>query len=146
LIGRFPHSAIDLGGQHDFLPAAALGHPAADDAFGHAFKPGLAVNVGGIENREPQFQGLVHHGEAFGLAGIASEIHGTEGQSADFEAGTAELYGFHMPLRVGGAPKIPIYRPGRCAPRANSRPPGRLAAPAAAIDNRVDTGYRGGYR
>src|SRR5690606_34925296 len=84
---------VDLRGEHDALPAVAggLGEPAADDLLGASGVAGPAVDVGGVEEVDAQFQRAVHDGEAVGLAGLGAEVHGAQADRADEHAAAAEV-------------------------------------------------------
>ena len=58
------HAPVDLGGDDDLLaPPAALGEPAPDDLLGDTLAGLPAVDIGGVEEVDAQFEGLVHDGE-----------------------------------------------------------------------------------
>ncbi len=88
VIGPVAHAAVDLGGQDDLLAAsAALGEPAPDDLFGDAFADLPAVDVGGVEEVDAEFEGLVHDGEGLFFGGLRAEVHGAEAEAGDLAAG-----------------------------------------------------------
>src|SRR5262249_30183896 len=89
------HRAIHLGGQHDLLAPAALRQPAPDDLLGHANAQARTIAISGVEEVDPQCQRLIHDREAVGLAGLRSEIHGSQTQPADSQARAAKMRILH---------------------------------------------------
>ena len=100
LVGPFAHAPEDLGGDDDFLaPTAALREPAPDDLLGDAFAHFPAVDVGGVEEVDAQFQGAIHDGERIFFGGVRAEVHRAQTQRADFQAGAAQWDIVHCFLR-----------------------------------------------
>ena len=90
------HFAVNLGREDDFFaPSATLGKPAADDFFGDALALLPAVDVGGVEEIDADFERLVHDGEAVGLGRLRTEVHGAETKIGNSETAATEVYVFH---------------------------------------------------
>ena len=84
MVGPFTHVAVDLGGEDDLFPApAALGKPAPDDLLGDAFADLPAIDIGGVEKVDAQFEGFIHDGKRIGLAGLRAEVHRAQAQPGD---------------------------------------------------------------
>jgi hypothetical protein len=61
LVGPVAHAAVELGGDHRLLPAAAaFREPPADDLLGDALTGLPAVDVGGVEEVKPGVMCRVH--------------------------------------------------------------------------------------
>jgi hypothetical protein len=66
VVGAGAHRLIQLGREHDPVPAPALGQPAADDllrgavALLHVGRLRPAVDVGGVEQVDAVLERLVH--------------------------------------------------------------------------------------
>jgi len=80
------HVRAELGGQHDAVPAAAE-HPAEQLLRG----PLAAVDVGGVEQRDPGVQRGVHHRPGLLEIGPLAEIRAAQADDGDGRAGAAEL-------------------------------------------------------
>src|SRR5207237_10363377 len=118
---------VDLGGEDDALAApAALRQPASDDLLGDALAGAPAVDVGGIEEVDAELEGAVHDGEALGLSGEGTEVHGAETEAAHLEARPRETRVLHSrliawPPRGGRGPSSlraarPRWRPAEVHP------------------------------
>ena len=70
---------------------SALREPAPEDLFGDALALLPAIDVGGVEEVDPQLQGAVHDRVRVGLGRLVAEVHGAEAQPADAQAGASEL-------------------------------------------------------
>jgi hypothetical protein len=78
LVGPCVHAAVDLSSDDDFLAPAALREPAPDDLFGDAFAQLPAVDIGGVEKVEAEFEGMIHDGECILFGGVRAEVHSAQ--------------------------------------------------------------------
>ncbi len=84
LVRPVPHVAEYLGGEHDFFaPAASLGEPAPDNLLGDALADLPTVDVGGVEEVDPELKRAVHDPECVRLACMRAEIHRSKAEAAD---------------------------------------------------------------
>ena len=85
------HWVVDLRREDDLLaPPAALREPASDDLLGPPFAALPAVDVGGVEEVDPEVERLVHDDERVGLARLRTEVHRAEAKPADAETRATE--------------------------------------------------------
>ncbi len=98
VVGPVVHRPVQLRGDHRLLaPTAALGEPASDDLLGPALPLAPPVHVGRVEEVDAGLVGGVHDREGVLLGGLRAEVHRAEAQSADRQAGAAQvgvLHGF----------------------------------------------------
>ncbi len=79
------HLVVHLGRQDHLVAAlAALGEPAPDDLLGDAFTEFPAVDVGGVEEIDPQLEGFVHDLVAVLFGRERAEVHRAQAECADF--------------------------------------------------------------
>jgi len=85
---------------------AALLEPSTENALGDALALLAAVDVGCVEELDAQFQGLVHDGKAVGFGGAGAEVHRTQAQAGNLQAGAAECRVLHAAssFRLSGRP------------------------------------------
>jgi hypothetical protein len=80
------HRVIHLGRQRYAIPAAvALAESAADDLLGTALRP---VDVGRIEDIDPDFQGAVHNLVGFFFACPGAKVHRPQTDLAHLRIGS----------------------------------------------------------
>ncbi len=92
LVRPLAHLAVHLGGEHDLLaPAAPLREPAADDLLGHALALLPPVDVGGVEEVDPQLQRAIHDRERVGFGRFGTEVHRAEAEPTDLQTCPTEL-------------------------------------------------------
>ena len=81
LVRPVAHAPVHLRGDDHFLaPPAALGKPASDNLLGDAFADLPAVDIGGIEEINAQFERLIHDGEGIFLFRLWAEVHRPQAQ------------------------------------------------------------------
>ena len=91
VVRNVAHLPVRFRRQHDlFATATALREPAANDLFGESLAFSPAVNIGGIEEVDAEFKGLVHDRKAVGFFRVPTEVHRAETERADVQAGAAE--------------------------------------------------------
>jgi hypothetical protein len=85
------HGAVELGGEHDVVPAAL--ERLADDLLGLAAR----VDVGGVDDVDPGVQGPVDDADALLMVRVAPgpEHHGSQGERADLDAGPSQVAVVH---------------------------------------------------
>src|SRR5918993_795867 len=102
VVGSGAHRLVDLGGQHDLVPASmVLGQPAADVLLGdpvallHVRGLRPAVHVGRVDEVDTRVEGGVEHGQAVLFADLHAKIHGAQPDPADLQAGPAQIAVVH---------------------------------------------------
>ena len=100
LVGLSPHRHVDLAGDHHLVAAGEIAQGAPQDFFAGAG----GVEVGGIEEVDPQFEGAADEWAAgffiqrpLPALGGAPVAHAPQADARDFEAGVAKagvLHGF----------------------------------------------------
>ena len=105
VVRPLPLAAVQLGGQHRAVPAAAaLAEPAANDLLGHALGARLSVGVRSVEEVDPVLVRAVHDLVRRCLLGDRAEVHRAEAEPADRDAAAAQ---------VGVVHPVTVRRPGR---------------------------------
>ena len=100
LVRPVAHAPVHLCGHHHFLaPAAALGKPASHNLLGGAFADLPAVDIGGIEEINAEFERLIHNGEGVFLFRLGPEVHRPQAQPGNLQASPAKLCVFHIYLQ-----------------------------------------------
>src|SRR5579875_3958757 len=95
------HFCAHLRGDDDFIAAAVLLEPFADDRF--RFAAGMAgnpygINVGGIDCREACIEKPIQKSERSGFISRPAENIAAENKRRNLYAGTAKLALLHAPL------------------------------------------------
>src|SRR6185312_429205 len=98
LVRPVAHLAVDLRREHDLLaPAAPLRQPPPDDLLRHALALLPAVDVGGVEEVDPQLERAIHDRERLPLAGLGPEVHRPEAEPTDLQRRPTEPDVVHAP-------------------------------------------------
>ena len=120
VVGPLTLAAVQLGRQHDLVPAAGLGcQPVADDRLSHAFGARAPVGVRRVKEVDALLQGMVHDLVRVVRLGMRAEVHRAQADPADRSAAAAKVGVVH------GA----NIRAGRTWRPATSLRPGRVAGP-----------------
>src|SRR5579863_498568 len=91
------HPSIDLGSEYDLLAASpSLSEPPTDNLLRPPFSPAPPVDIGRIEEANPEAEGLFHDGVAVLFTGHRTEVHGPETEAADLQAGAPQLHIIHL--------------------------------------------------
>jgi hypothetical protein len=81
-----------------------LSEPPSDDLLRDPFAELPSIDVCGIEEIHAEFERLVHDDGTVRFRRVVAEIHGAKAQSADLQAGAAELdvlYGWRAAFMFG---------------------------------------------
>jgi hypothetical protein len=92
VVGPVAHRAIELGGDDRLVTAPlAAGEPPADDLLGDALTLLPAVDVGRVEEVDPDVERAIHDRVGVFLGGLGTEVHRSQAEPADREAAAAEV-------------------------------------------------------
>ena len=91
------HVAIDFGSDNDALAAvAALREIPAQNLLGDTFPGFPSVHVGGVPKVDAQIKGVIHDFVRIFFGRLRAEVHGSQTQTRNLQAGSAQTGVLHI--------------------------------------------------